>query len=330
MMHDQVFGIYFKDKDKPEKVKWLHDLGMDQIISDHKEIAEAAADCKMDVLYSAFWDEPAYQEWSNIERQLQEASQWRRLDSIIMNDEPMYFDVKDGEVSRGPETFKKITRRIRCEGWSQSLSISFLGPSTGWSVSQRCYFGEYLTSLDKVRINLFPFLHSVPLGSIHTWVNDAFRQMSPNLRPLTVTLQTWRYKELLPPIEQLAVMSYLVLLSGAGLSFFDFNPDAWGPHFTAEFEKMMRGGLSKAPIGLVELREELKGKEVSHYLDRYGIFHATVRPGPKSEATYYSINTTGKPYEDGEELQAYQIIRSDAPLRPYPPPDPYPWDEQWG
>jgi hypothetical protein len=145
--------------------------------------------------------------------------------------------------------------------------------------------------------------------------------------PLTVTLQTWRFDDKLPPIEQLTVMSCLVLLSGAALSFFDFNAESWArtPGFKEGFFEMMTRGSAKCEFGLCALRDELQGKRVTHYMDRDGIFHAEASTEPNTNTRYFSINTTDEPYED---LAPFQIVSSNKPIRPYPPPDPYPWDEE--
>jgi hypothetical protein len=122
------------------------------------------------------------------------------------------------------------------------LDISHWGPLKSWQAEQYQLFVPLYRATDRIRLMPYPDLNEGPL-------NEVFHQMQRSRQimdlagrqlPQVVILQTWVLPEdpKLPTIDELRVMAYQAMLSGAEtISFFNYDPLLWDktPGFSEGF-----------------------------------------------------------------------------------------------
>jgi hypothetical protein len=126
------------------------------------------------------------------------------------------------------------------------IEISHWGPLLSWTEEVYHAFVPLYQSADRIRVMPYPDLNEGPLAEVYYQMLRSRRlmQLAGCEMPQVVILQTWVIPDApkLPTIDELRVMAYTAILSGAEtLSFFNYDPGIWNetPGFTDGFAGLM-------------------------------------------------------------------------------------------
>ena len=291
------FEIYVDFLAKQADFDFLKSLGFNQLISNNDPTAIAAAANGFSIVLSNWWNTNTT--WVDVEKALRFAGKFNDLISINMMDEPTMY----GLSLHPPDLYLELRRKIRDSDNDQPLSLTMYGPQPEWPACWGRIFLDYLEAVDILRIATYPVVGGRPLRVVADWINLA-RSMMMNVFgreiPLTVVLQAWDLTDGgLPTMEELRVMAYMALFSGADvLSFFDYNPEAWSktPGFTAGFTRLM--------AELVDLSREFAGAAVHPIIGGDDLFQVEI--DQDGDYTCMSVNTL---YRENGFLAPLQIVR---------------------
>ena len=273
-------------------------LGFNQVILDFFDLAEPAECCGFSVVLARFWDKRTT--WSDVYPVLELAQNLTRLVSINMMDEPIY----NGLADHGPEVYLELRRQIRAAGYDEPLSLTMYGPQETWPTAWSRLFLDYLGAIDILRIDPYPIAAGKPLRVVYDWIQLARQLMAAAHRdlPLTVVLQAWDSGGGLPTIDQIRVMAYMALCSGADtLSFFKYDPAVW--YKTQGFVQ----GFTDLMDELTCLAREFADAEISPILGADGLFQAEIYH--RGRWTCITVNTLDRPNGPFGPLQ---VVRTES------------------
>jgi hypothetical protein len=228
-----------------EHLRHFRQLGVDQVILESAHLIPVAEQLGMRVVLANWWNGDTDEQL--IARQLQAAHSAKRLVSLNLMDEPIHND----PTIHTPEFYLDLRKRLRGQGDRTPLSLTIYGPKLGWDDEHNALFGRYVDAVDVLRIDPYPVVAEAPLRLVYDWPRKAqtFIAQTGRRIPLTVILQAWSPGDdeqgvpELPEIEQLRVMAYLAMFSGADtVSFFSFDPAVWDrkPGFREGFELLLK------------------------------------------------------------------------------------------
>lgn len=228
-----------------EHLQHFRRIGVDQVILESADLIPAAERLGMRVVLANWWNPDTEQEL--IERQRQAARVSKRLVSLNLMDEPIH----NNPQLHSPEFYQELRTTFREQGDRTPLSLTIYGPSLNWPEQYDTLFKGYVDSIDVLRIDPYPVVAEAPLRLVYDWPQKAQSFIANTGRriPLTVILQAWSLGDdeqgipQLPEIEQLRVMAYLAMFSGADtVSFFSYDPAVWDrkPGFREGFEKLLK------------------------------------------------------------------------------------------
>jgi hypothetical protein len=219
-------------------------MGVDQVILESAGLIPVADELGLRVVLANWWNGDTDPEW--IERQMAAARSSARLVSVNLMDEPIHNDPK----IHSPEFYQGLRKQYRDRGDRTPLSLTIYGPSLRASEAYDRLFRGYVEAVDVLRIDPYPVVADAPLRIVYDWSNKAQSFVAETGRqiPLTVILQAWSPGDdehgvpQLPEIDQLRVMAYLAMFSGADtVSFYNFDPTVWDrkPGFREGFENLL-------------------------------------------------------------------------------------------
>jgi len=228
-----------------EHLRHFRQIGVDQVILESANLIPAAEQLGMRVVLANWWNGDTDEQL--IERQRQAARSSKRLISLNLMDEPIHND----PTIHSPEFYQGLRTKFREQGDRTPLSLTIYGPSLKWPAEYDALFGRYVAAVDVLRIDPYPVVAEAPLRLVYDWPRKAQTFIADTGRriPLTVILQAWSLGDdeqgvpQLPEIDQLRVMAYLAMFSGADtVSFFSFDPAVWDrkPGFREGFEGLLQ------------------------------------------------------------------------------------------
>lgn len=220
-------------------------MGFTQVILDWPNLHEAATKAGLKVVLANWWIDKTPQE--DIERGLKQA---REVDPQSL----VGFSIMDEPGRNAPDTpfgyyidlYQELKPKFQKEFPGTRLEISHWGPMAGWDEKYYDYFSFLYEAADVMRIMPYPDLHEAPLDDVFFMIQRSRKVMGIAGRdlPLVVILQAWVLppENKLPEIEELRVMAWQAMLSGAEtVSFFDYNTEVWKktPGFESGFRQLM-------------------------------------------------------------------------------------------
>lgn len=306
-MITQDFEIY--GAKSQADLDFLKSLGFTQVILDSPALAEPAEAAGFSVVLANWWSEST--SWSDVLPILQFAEGLKNLVSINMMDEPVHC----GLSSHPAAVYRGLREMIRAADFVPRLSMTKHGPRPSWPTCWQLLFLDYLEAIDILRIDPYPIADGLPLRAVAEWIGLA-RQMMASIRrdlPLTVILQAWDSGGGLPSIDQIRVMAYMALFSGADtLSFYGYDQASWNatPGFTEKFAALMGE--------LTGLAREFAGAKVYPVLGAEHLFQAEIElEGRWTCITVNTLDRENGPY--GPFQVANQGGRCPRPLPPCGP-----------
>ena len=239
-------------------VQAAKDMGFNQVALDRDGLAEKANQLGMRIMLGNWWSTST--PWTDIQPVLELAAKLQREGASVfvsMMDEPDTNDPAQHPVS----LYQSLHDRIKKAYPGIPLTLSHWGPVRDWPNdwdvdSYVKSIGGLYQSVENMRIMPYPVLRGEPMNEVFLMMQrsrELMTRMGTSL-PLTAILQTWTESNqdaipLLPTLEQLRVMAYEAMLSGAEtLSFYDYNPAVWNrvPGFTTGMRVLLTelNGLS--------------------------------------------------------------------------------------
>jgi hypothetical protein len=293
-----------------EAVQELKAMGFDQVMLDRPNLHSAAAEAGLKFVLAHWWNHETKME--DISAAVDRA---RQTDRTLLAG----FSIMDEPERNSPETpfgyyidvYEKLKPEFARDLPGTRLEISHWGPLASWTDQHYEYFSFLYEAADVMRIMPYPDLHEGPLDEVFYMTRRTQRLMELAGRelPLVVILQTWVLPPLkkLPEINELRVMTYEAMLSGADtVSFFDHNPDVWQqtPGFTEGFRQLM-----KEAVGF---RDRYRNWSVQSIMSPDGILTATLTSTTGQSVTV-QINTRREPVGS---LAALEVRESAATVHP--------------
>lgn len=228
-----------------EHLHHFRQIGIDQVILESNHLIPVAEQLGMRVVLANWWNGDTNPKL--IEDQFQVAGTSKRLASLNLMDEPIH----NNPQIHSPEFYQELRTKFREQGDRTPLSITIYGPKLGWDDEQNALFGRYVEAVDVLRIDPYPVVAEAPLRLVYDWPQKAHTYIAKTGRRilLTVILQAWSLGDdeqgipQLPENEQLRVMAYLAMFSGADtVSFFSYDPSVWDrkPGFREGFEGLLK------------------------------------------------------------------------------------------
>lgn len=228
-----------------EALRDLKSMGFTQVILDWPNLHDAATKAGLNVVLANWWIDKTRPE--DIEKGIERA---REVDPTSL----IGFSVMDEPGRNSPDTpfgyyidlYEELKPKFQREFPGTRLEISHWGPMASWDETYYEYFSFLYEAADVMRIMPYPDLYEAPLDDVFFMVHRSRKLMKIAQRelPLVVILQTWILppENKLPEIDELRVMAYQAMLSGAEtVSFFDYNTDVWKqtPGFEVGFRDLM-------------------------------------------------------------------------------------------
>jgi len=282
----QRFEMY-----SPHSEEALHELksiGFTQVILDWPNLHAAATKAGLNVVLANWWIDQTEQE--DIEAGIQRA---REVDPDAL----IGFSVMDEPGRNSPDTpfgyyvdlYEKLKPRFQTEFPKTRLEISHWGPMASWDEAHYDNFSLLYQAADVMRIMPYPDLHEAPLDDVFFMVHRSRKLMTIAERELSlvVILQAWILppENKLPAIDELRVMAYQAMLSGAQVvSFFDYNTAVWEK--TVGFERGFRGLMAELTAFSRQHRDDI----VTSSIGDDGILTATLA-SPSGVRTRVEVNT---------------------------------------
>jgi hypothetical protein len=238
--HIELYGAKSKDD-----LRHFRQIGVDQVILESAGLIPATEQLGMRVVLANWWN--ADTDEQVIERQLQAARSAKSLVSLNLMDEPIH----NNPSIHSPEFYQELRTTLREQGDRTPLSLTIYGPSLKWPDDYDALFKGYVDAVDVLRIDPYPVVAEAPLRLVYDWPRKAQAFIAETGRriPLTVILQAWSPGDddqgipQLPEIDQLRVMAFLAMFSGADtISFFSFDPAVWDrkPGFREGFDGLLK------------------------------------------------------------------------------------------
>jgi hypothetical protein len=293
-----------------EAVQELKAMGFDQVMLDRPNLHSAAAKSGMKFVLAHWWNHDTKPE--DIAAAVDRARQTDRalLAGFSIMDEPER-NSPDTPFGYYIDVYEKLKPLFTRDLPETRLEISHWGPLANWTDPHYEYFSFLYEAADVMRIMPYPDLHEGPLDEVFYMTRRTQRLMDLAGRelPLVVILQTWILppENKLPDIEELRVMTYQAMLSGAEtVSFFDHNPEVWQqtPGFTEGFRRLMNGA--------VRFRDRYRNWSVQSIMSPNGILTAMLTSNT-GQAVTVQINTRREP---AGGLAALEIRESPATTCP--------------
>lgn len=297
----QQFEMY--DPHSEQALDQLKEMGFTQVILDWPNLHKAATDRGLNVVLANWWTENTKQE--EIDRAVELARQVHpeRLAGFSIMDEPGR-NAPDTPFGYYIDTYAKMKPLFAKEFPHTQLEISHWGPMAGWGDEYYEYFSFLYESADVMRIMPYPDLHEAALDDVFFMIQRSHRLMKIANRdlPLVVILQSWILppKNELPTIDELRVMAYQAMLSGAEtLSFFEYNLDVWSktPDFHDRFGDLMQE--------LTQLSRRFVNAEIETRMSNDGILTSLLHDSTGAQ-TIIRVNTRRHRVGDLAPLEVHQ------------------------
>ncbi len=282
----QRFEMY--DPHSKQALADLKAMGFTQVILDWPHLHKAASDVGLNVVLANWWTQDTKR--NEIEEGLERARK-------VAPESLIGFSIMDEPGRNAPDTpfgfyidlYEQLKPKFAEELRGTRLEISHWGPMASWDSRYYDYFSFLYEAADVMRIMPYPDLHEAPLDDVFFMIQRSRKMMKIAQRelPLVVILQAW----LLPPdgrlpeIEELRVMAWQAMLSGAEtVSFFEYNLDVWNetPEFHEQFRQLV------AELTALSLRYRTCSVETEMRED--GILNSTLT-SPSGLMTQIEINT---------------------------------------
>jgi hypothetical protein len=292
----QCFEIY--GANALDELDFVKSLGFNQVILDLFEFAKPAESRGLSVVLANSWNRQT--SWRLVRLALDVARDLTRLVSINLVDEP----IRGGLADHSPVVYQKLRRRIRRAGYVRPLSLTMYGPQTIWPTPWCRVFLDYLKAVDILRIDPYPIVAGKPLRLVGDWIHLARLLMASAHRvlPLTVVIEAWDSGVGLPSIDQIRVMAYIAMFSGADtLSFYDFHPATW--YATAGFVQGFTAMMSE----LTGLAREFADAKIYPILGADDLFQVEIDLNGRWSGI--TVNTLDRP---NGRLGPCQIIRREG------------------
>jgi hypothetical protein len=211
-----------------EALRDLKSMGFTQVILDWPNLHDAATKAGLNVVLANWWIDKTRPE--DIEKGIERA---REVDPTSL----IGFSVMDEPGRNSPDTpfgyyidlYEELKPKFQREFPGTRLEISHWGPMASWDETYYEYFSFLYEAADVMRIMPYPDLYEAPLDDVFFMVHRSRKLMKIAQRelPLVVILQTWILppENKLPEIDELRVMAYQAMLSGAEtVSFLTITP----------------------------------------------------------------------------------------------------------
>ncbi len=182
-------------------------------------------------------------------------------------------------------------------------SAEQLGPLRSWTPESYESFVTLYRATDRIRLMPYPDLDEGPLEEVYFQMMRSRHLMKLAGRelPQVVILQTWVLPEnsKLPTIDELRVMAYQAMLSGADtVSFFSYDPELWQktPGFTTAFADLMQE--------LTDFSRRFRTATVESSMNPQGVLTATLfLPGSSPVSVVVNTNRSRV-----QELAPLQVV----------------------
>ncbi|MEO2013816.1 MAG: hypothetical protein ABGZ53_05540 [Fuerstiella sp.] len=282
----QRFEMY--DPHSEQALAELKAMGFTQVVLDWPHLHKAASDVGLDVVLANWWTQDTKPEEFEVGLERARKVAAGALIGFSIMDEPGR-NAPDTPFGFYIDLYEQLKPKFAEELHGTCIEISHWGPMASWDSRYYDYFSFLYEAADVMRIMPYPDLHEGPLDDVFFMIQRSRKMMQIAERelPLVVILQTW----LLPPngklpeIEELRVMAWQAMLSGAEtVSFFEYNLDVWNetPEFHEQFRQLV------AELTALSLRYRTCSVETEMRED--GILHSTLT-SPSGLMTQIEINT---------------------------------------
>lgn len=294
-----------------EHLEQLKAMGFTQVILDWPNLHFDAAEVGLDVVLANWWIDTTDE--ADIDHGFATARDVDpdHLSGLSVMDEPER-NAPDTPLEFYEELYGQLRPRLDEISPLARLEISHWGPNWNWSEELYEAFVPLYRSADVMRIMPYPDLHEGPLSDVYFMMARSRRLMTlaDHDLPLLVILQTWTLtpEADLPTIDELRVMAYQAMLSGAEtVSFFDYNQEIWEktPGFGDEFAGLM--------AELTSLSDRLAGSQLVTTMTDEGILRMTATD-PDGWTQTICVNTNRIATAGLEPLQIIESPRT----RPLP------------
>jgi hypothetical protein len=281
--HFEIYNPHSK-----EQLQAVKDMGFTQVILDRPNLHAEASEVGLDVVLANWWTLETEPE--EIEKRIEYAKQVdrRRLLAVSMMDEPERH-APATPFSYYQALYQDLRAHFDEELPGVKLEISHWGPLRSWTASHYKYFVPLYQATDRIRIMPYPDLYESPLSEVFYQMVRSRKLMKLANRdlPQVVILQTWVLPDdpKLPTIDELRVMAYEAILSGADtVSFFSYDPQVWSqtPDFTEGFAGLMKE--------LTAFSRQHQNATVESRMSSSGVLTATITP-PDADPLSVRVNT---------------------------------------
>jgi hypothetical protein len=294
----QRFEIY--NPHSAEHLRAIKAMGFTQVILDWPNLHAAASELGLDIVMANWWS--LLTDDKSIEEGIANAEQVdrRRLVAVSMMDEP---------ERNSPETpfsfYQRLYQNLRThldrELPGVKLEISHWGPLRSWPPEQYQSFVKLYQATDRIRLMPYPDLNEGPLDEVYFQMMRSryLMKLAGRELPQVVILQTWVIPEnpKLPTIDELRVMAYQAILSGADtVSFFSYDPELWQK--TAGFTE----GFADLMHELTDFSRQFRTARVETRMDQHGVLTATLTLAGSNSVSVV-VNTNRHPVQGLEPLQ---------------------------
>ena len=263
-------------------------MGFHQVILDWPNLHAAATQLGLDVVLANWWTPET--ENQTLEKGIQVAKQVERsrLVGVSIMDEPER-NSPATPFSYYEALYVDLRDRFNRELPGVELEISHWGPLASWSPDHYEAFKPLYRATDRIRLMPYPDLNEGPLNEVFYQMlrSRQLMKLAGRELPQIVILQTWVMEDdpKLPTIEELRVMGYQAMLSGAEtVSFFHYDPELWSktPGFSDGFADLMRE--------LTDFSRRYAEADVEARMHADGVLEATLRNPGKAPVTVL-VNT---------------------------------------
>ncbi len=294
----QQFEMY-----DPHSEGALHDLksmGFTQVVLDWPNLHHAATDAGLNVVLANWWTLNTSDK--DIDAGIARARNVapKKLIGFSIMDEPGR-NAPETPFTFYEELYSVLEPVFREQFPTTRLEISHWGPMATWTDQHYEKFSHLYQAADVMRIMPYPDLYEAPLDDVFFMIQRSRRLMeiAGVRRPLVVILQAWVLppKNKLPEIDELRVMAYQTMLSGAEtLSFFEYNLDVWNraPGFQVQFRQLM--------AELTQFSRANRESSVETMIDSKGILTTRLTP-PRGSHLRVLINTRRTRNRDMDPLE---------------------------
>jgi hypothetical protein len=258
------------------------------VILDWPDLHEEATAIGLDVVMANWWSLATKPEQIESSIELAKKVDPARLVAVSMMDEPERY-ARDTPFSFYWQLYQNLRPHFDKELPGVQLEISHWGPLLSWTEEFYKAFVPLYQATDRIRLMPYPDLAEAPLNEVYYQMLRSRRIMELAGRdlPQVVILQTWVIPDepKLPTIDELRVMAYTAILTGAHtVSFFNYDPEAWAKAegFTEGFAELMKE--------LTQFSSRYGAAEFESQMDAAGVLHSTIHL-PDGTSTTVAVNT---------------------------------------